>query len=99
MTLNNLANHYRTTQGMKEAEERCLEGERLLEPLWHTNPEVHGDLMARILYVRAQLCGPLGMSEKDARAVARRAFAAAYYPDIKESARALLGKFCTDDRS
>jgi len=49
MTLNNLAILYRDTQRMKAAEECCCEAERLLEPLWRTNPSVHGDQMGRIL--------------------------------------------------
>ena len=49
MTLNNLANLYRHTQRMKEAKEYCRNAERLLEPLWQANPQVHGDQMARIL--------------------------------------------------
>ncbi len=98
MTLNNLAILYRATQRMKEAEECCREAECLLEPLWRANPEVHGDQIARILCTRALLCEPLGKSRREACVLARRAFAAAYHPYLKQSAQALLDRLCADDQ-
>ena len=98
VTLNNLAVLYRATQRMKAAEECCREAERLLEPLWRANPHVHGDQMARILWMHALLCELLpGGSGKDACAFAQCAFAAAYHPDIKQATQALIDQFCGDE--
>src|ERR1039458_4017276 len=94
MTLNNLANPYRDTQRMKEAEEACREAEGLLEPLWCVNPEVHGDQMAKIWWVRALLCEGPGESSTYACALARRAFAAAYDPGLKQGIQQLIHRLC-----
>lgn len=99
-TLNNLAILYHATQRMEEAEKCCCEVERLLEPLWHADPQVYGDLMSPILSMHALLCEMLpGRSGKDACSFAQRAFAAAYHPDIKQATQAMIDKFCTDTYS
>jgi tetratricopeptide (TPR) repeat protein len=98
MTLNNLANLYRATQRMKEAEEAYREAEDLLEPFWCANPEVHGDQMAKIWSMRALLC--LGLEERstDACALARRALAAAYDPGLKQGIQQLIDRLCVDSQ-
>jgi hypothetical protein len=98
-TLNNLAILYCATQRGK-AEECCCEAERLLQPFWNANPQVHGDMMARILQLQAHLCTLLpGRSRKDACAFAQRAFAAANDPDINQATQALIYQFCADAHS
>jgi Tetratricopeptide repeat len=99
VTLSNLAVLYRDTQRIQAAEDCSREAECILEPAWQTNPTVYGDQIARILCARALLCALLGKSEREACALARRAWAAAYDADIKENARALLDQFCAGGRS
>jgi len=91
-TLNNLAVLYSDTQRMIEADQACEEAQRILEPLWQRNPEVHGDRMAQIFLVRADLCGP---TRNDvACEYARRALGAAYAADLKKDAQELMDRFC-----
>jgi len=63
------------------------------DPLWHANPQVHGDLMARILGMHALFC----RSSQEACTFAQRAFDAAYHPDVKEATQALIASFARTD--
>jgi tetratricopeptide (TPR) repeat protein len=92
VTLNNLANLYTATQRMKEAEDACDEARAILEPLWRQNPELHGNQLAKINLLAAILAGP--ERPKDACEFARQALAAAYDPELKESAQQLIDQFC-----
>ena len=98
-TLNTLAFLYRETQRTKEAGEACREAERLLRPLWSANPEVHGDQMARILWMRALLCEASGESRRNACAFARRALATACSPGIKPEIQQLIDQLCVKPQS
>ncbi len=94
MMSNNLAILYRATQRMKEADECCREAGEVLEPLWLINPELHGDQMARTLWVRGLLCEPLGQSNQEACRLAERAFAVAYHFQLKQDIQALIDRLC-----
>ena len=88
-----MANLYSDTQRIKEAEQAYGEAETILAPLWCTTPEVHGDMIARILWGRALLSVPLGESRAYASALARRAFAAAYAPGLQEEIQRAIDQF------
>jgi tetratricopeptide (TPR) repeat protein len=91
-TLNNLANLYSDTQRLKDAEQFCGEARAILEPLWQHNPELHGNQLARINLLDAQLAGP--EQAKEACQSARQAFAVAYDAELKEAAQKLIDQFC-----
>jgi hypothetical protein len=59
-TLGSLVGLERLTNQGKIAIAHIFEAERLLDPLWRTNPIKHGDEMARILVMRAQACADHG---------------------------------------
>jgi tetratricopeptide (TPR) repeat protein len=94
VTLKNLAVLYSDTQRMEKAWDYCREAESVLEPLWHTDPKLHGDEMSRILCTHALLCLQSGNSREEACAFARRALAAAHQPDAKQSVDTLVGRIC-----
>jgi hypothetical protein len=97
MTLNNLAILYSATGRKKEAEEACREAESLLEPMWSANPGVHGDQLARILWLRALVCKEPGEAN-GGLALARRAFAAACNLSLKQSIQKLIDQLCVDSQ-
>jgi hypothetical protein len=66
--------------------------------LWRVNPEVHGDQMAKIWWMRALLCLGLQEPSTDACALARRAFAAAYDPGLKQGIQQLIDRLCVDSQ-
>jgi hypothetical protein len=81
--LNNMAILYRDIQRPEEAAKTSSEAEEILMPLWQGNPELYGDRMAQILYVRALLDGGAANSTGQASALARRALSAAHDPGVK----------------
>ena len=93
MTLNNLASLYRATQRMKEAENANGEAETLIEPLWRANPTVHGDLLARILMLRAGGYETEPESPAYDLATVRRALSVSYDPDFKTWIQDLIDDF------
>jgi tetratricopeptide (TPR) repeat protein len=94
MTLNNLANLSISTGQIQEAETQAAEAERILEPLWQANPELHGNQMARILFVRALIREVSQKPAAEACTLARRALAAAYDPSLKQSIQQLIDRLC-----
>jgi tetratricopeptide (TPR) repeat protein len=91
-TLNNLANLYGATQRMKEAEESCTEAQAICEPLWHQQPELHGNLMARIFLLRALLAS--ADRQDEACNYARRGLDAAFDPNLKAQLQQMVKTFC-----
>ena len=77
---------------MKEAEESCSEAQAICEPLWHQQPELHGNLMARIFCLRALLAGT--DRQDDACNYARRGLDAAFDPDLKAQLQQMADTFC-----
>ena len=96
MTLNNCALLYRHTNRGDEALRVCREAESILRPIWQRNPAVHGDLMARILWTRADLAGEGANSTDDACRLAREALGMAYDPTIKARIQKSIGRWCGD---
>jgi tetratricopeptide (TPR) repeat protein len=92
MTLVNLALLYCRLQDTSEAEAPTAEAYAILHPLWLREPELHGNLMARIFTLRARQTFPTQPAA--ACEFARQALAAAYDPDIKQTATELIAEFC-----
>jgi tetratricopeptide (TPR) repeat protein len=83
MTLNNLGLLYLDTQRLPEAEASCQEAATILEPLWQQQPEVQGNLMARIWWTLADF---LPESQRpEALDLLHKALAAAYEPPLKRA--------------
>lgn len=91
MTLNNLANLYISMERITEAETHAAEAEGIREPLWQANPELHGNDVARIFGTRALIC-EASQKPAEALAYARRAFAAAYDPALKQQIQQLIDR-------
>lgn len=91
MTLNNLVVLYSATQRMEQAEQATGEATQILDPLWRANPTVHGNQMARILLLRAVICGLGG----DGCALGRQAWDAAYEPTLKQTIQKWLDENCS----
>ncbi len=94
-TLNNLAYYCLSNGRVPEAETYICEAESTLNPLWQANPELHGNWMARILWTRS-LVSEAGGQPAEACAFARRAFEAAYDPEVKLTIQQLIDRLCPD---
>jgi len=92
-TLNNLASFEHLAGRTQEAEAHASEAEKLLEPQWKANHELHGNLMARILATRA-LIAYTSQQPTSACAFARRAVTAAYDPILKQRIQKDIDRFC-----
>jgi tetratricopeptide (TPR) repeat protein len=92
MTLVNTAILYGRLQDTSAAEAPTREAYEILHPLWLREPALHGNLMARIFTLRARQTFPTQPAA--ACDFARQALAAAYDPDIKETATELIAEFC-----
>jgi len=89
-TLGHLALLRVETQRATEAVPYADEALETLGPFWTKQPEAHGDLMARLLLLRAGASD----SYKDACEFSRFAFDAAYDQDLKQAAQKLIDSFC-----
>jgi hypothetical protein len=78
---------------MQEAEMHATEAERILQPQWKANPELHGNLMAKILATRA-LIAHTSQQPTAACAFARRAITTAYDPILKQRIQKDIDRFC-----
>jgi hypothetical protein len=77
---------------MNEARASCEDARKILEPLWRQNPELHGNWLARINLVAADIAG--AEQAEQACAFARQALAVAYDPALKHDAQQLIDQFC-----
>jgi hypothetical protein len=92
--MNNLAYHYLSTERIKEAETHLSEAEGVLNSLWQANPELLGNIMAKILWTRA-LVSEAQKNPADAPcALARRALATAYDLGLKQAIQQLIDRLC-----
>jgi tetratricopeptide (TPR) repeat protein len=91
-TLNNLGILYRATERMKEAEEYCGAGQAICEPLWRQQPEVYGNLMARIFLLQARLASTDRPGE--ACDYARGGIEAAFDAVLKQELQSMVDRFC-----
>jgi hypothetical protein len=57
---------------------------------------MHGDVMATILLSRAQLYETLGESSTHICALARRALASTFDPDLKQPIQELIDQLCAN---
>ena len=94
VTLNNLAILYSETGRVEKAIEKCNEARSILEPLWKLQPEFHGDVMARILWMQADLWGEEKKDPAEVCALAREAFDAAYDLSIKAGIEQSIARWC-----
>ena len=95
MTLSNLAALYFSMEQITEAAVLASEAEQILQPLWKRNPRVHGDGLAKILWTRVRICEAGDHSDAKPCAIARRALAAAYNPDLKQVIQKLIDRLCS----
>jgi tetratricopeptide (TPR) repeat protein len=91
-TLNNLACFCFSAGRIPEAETHASGAESILDPFWQANPELHGNLMAKILWTRALVSEASQQPAAEACALARRALAAAYDPALKQSTQQLIDR-------
>ena len=92
MTLVNLAILYCRLQDTSQADTPTEEAYAILHPLWLREPELHRNLMARIFTLRARQT--FATQPAAACELAHQALAAAYGPDIKQTAAELIAEFC-----
>ena len=90
-TLNNLGFFHYSDGRFGEAKAQVSEAESILDLFWQANPEVHGDLMARILWTHA-LVREATKEPVEACAFARRALAAAWDPRLREFIQPLIDR-------
>jgi tetratricopeptide (TPR) repeat protein len=84
--LHNLATLYLHLQRISEARGHSYQAYVRLEPLWSVNPKLYGNQMARICLVRAMLAE----RQEDACDSARRGFATASDPGLKQVLQTVL---------
>ena len=89
----------RAAQGLwKDAKDDCIEAEKVLDSWWKSEPNRYGDLMAKILCLRAGLVprvtGSMPESKIEACALARRALSITSQPDTQEVAKKLVDQLC-----
>jgi tetratricopeptide (TPR) repeat protein len=96
MAVNNLANLYFYTNRNDEAQRMCRDAESILRPLWNANPTVHGDLMARILCILADVLVEREGSSEEACRLACEALRIAYDPKLQTVIQKLIARSCGD---
>jgi tetratricopeptide (TPR) repeat protein len=98
IALNNLAYFHYSGGRLGEAGAQASKAEEILDPLWRANPELHGNLMAKTLWTRALISEASKRPVAEACALARRAFAAAYDPGVKESIQLLIDRLSSESK-
>ena len=98
MTLNNLAIPCFSGGRIQEAERHAFEAGEILDPLWRVNPELHGNQMAKILWMRALVSEASKGPAVETCAFARRALAAAYDPALKQDIQGLVNRVCSESK-
>jgi hypothetical protein len=74
--------------------QQAIEAERIIDPLWKANPDLHGNLVARILGMRA-LVAEARQQHGAACVFARRALAAAYDSVLKQGIEKDIDRLCS----
>ncbi len=94
MTLNNLGLLYSATQRLEEGEAGTAEAVAILLPFWQANPGPHGDQLARICGLRAEVLEALGRPAAECCELARQGEVAAYEASLKQALLYLVQRFC-----
>ena len=94
MTMNNLAMLYHATERFEAAEAWASDAVVLLEEYWQQNPEVHRDLMAKLLQTGAVVAKARG-NRAQACSLARRGLAAAYDAALQKNLHELIDRVCS----
>jgi hypothetical protein len=83
---------YSDVQRNGDAQTLSSEAYSVLHPFWRREPQLHGNDMVRILFLRVRLASSVQIAA--ACDFARQSLAAAYDPEIKRQATDLIAKFC-----
>jgi tetratricopeptide (TPR) repeat protein len=98
-TLGGLAQCVFAEGRLKEAKMHAVEAANILEPLWHADPDRHGDQMARVLWVHAAICESAPKSREEAISLASTARSLVADPVLKEKIENLIDRLSQQNKA